>query len=1145
MSHYPLLNRPLDLGFTTLKNRVIMGSMHVGLEEAENGFERMAAFYAERARGGVGLIVTGGIAPNDHGRPMAGGSMLTTEAEAEHHRIVTDAVHAEGGKIAMQILHFGRYSYQPNLVAPSAIKAPINPFVPHELTTEEVEQTIADFVNCAALAQKAGYDGVEIMGSEGYLINEFIAARTNQRTDEWGGAYANRIRFPIEIVRRVRERVGSHFIIIYRLSMLDLVEGGSSFDEVVQLAQALEKAGATILNTGIGWHEARIPTIATAVPRGAFAWVTQRLMGKVGIPLVATNRINTPEVAEQLLAEGASDMISMARPFLADSQFMVKAREGRADEINTCIGCNQACLDHTFAGKITSCLVNPRACHETILQIKSTTTPKKVVVVGAGPAGLAFATTAAERGHHVTLIEASDKIGGQFNIAKKVPGKDEFNETLRYFARQLELRGVNVQLNTRATVDMLVQGGYDEIILATGIVPRTPAIDGVHHPKVMNYLDVLRDEKPVGKNVAIIGAGGIGFDVGEYITHQYGAQVNPLESFYAEWGVDTNYATAGGLRPAAAPTPERNVHLLQRKASKVGDGLGKTTGWIHRASLKARDVEMMAGVQYDRIDDAGLHITVNGQSHTLPVDNVIICAGQEPLRELQAGLEAAGCRVHLIGGADVAAELDAKRAIKQGTELAASFDLEKKADAPTSAPALSKQSTVKTLLANEAAKAILEKHLPGFSAHPQLAMAAEMPLATVAQFARGLISDKVLNSINSELQALSKAPEATQNAESTTTTAANIETKTNEYFSISVDAGVAHLQFTRANQLNTMTPQFFPLLRDAVRELDASGETRALVISSTGKHFCAGMALDVFANLGDAFSTHTPRDRLGFQNGLLALMECFNVLEHARFPVIAAVQGGCIGGGLDLVAACDIRVCSSDAFFSLQETQIGMVADLGVLQRLPKMIPLGVVREMAYTSERMPAERALSVGLVNAVLPDAAAALEHALKLAKSIAAKSPAAVAGCKTAINYARDHSTDEALRHMTVLQSALFDPAEMAEAVAAWQGKRDGQFAPLKPLIQLHGAAQQPTASPAQSAPAAEVKSAAPRFSVESTVKDLLEDESAKATLEQHLPGFCAHPQIAMAKAMSLATVAKFSGGMITDELLQKVDAALKTL
>lgn len=1144
MSHYPHLNRPLDLGFTTLKNRVIMGSMHVGLEEAENGFERMAAFYAERARGGVGLMVTGGIAPNDRARPMAGGAMLTTEEEAAHHRIVTDAVHAAGGKIAMQILHFGRYSYQPNLVAPSAIKAPINPFVPHELTSEEVEQTITDFVNCAALAQKAGYDGVEIMGSEGYLINEFIAARTNQRADEWGGAYENRIRFPIEIVRRVRERVGANFIIIYRLSMLDLVEGGSTFDEVVQLAQAIEQAGATIINTGIGWHEARIPTIATAVPRGAFAWVTKRLMGKIGIPLVATNRINTPELAEQLLTDGACDMISMARPFLADSQFMVKAREGRADEINTCIGCNQACLDHTFAGKVTSCLVNPRACHETILEIKPTDTPKNIAVVGAGPAGLAFATTAAERGHHITLIEASDKVGGQFNIAKKVPGKDEFNETLRYFARQLELRGVNVQLNTRATVEMLTQGRYDAIVLATGVVPRTPPIEGIDHPNVLSYLDVLRDENPVGKNVAIIGAGGIGFDVGEYITH-HSANDNPVEAFYTEWGVDTSYSQAGGLRTPHVPTPSRQVHLLQRKASKVGEGLGKTTGWIHRASLKARGVDMQSAVQYERIDDDGLHITVAGQAHTLPVDNVIVCAGQEPLRELQAGLEAAGCTVYLIGGADVAAELDAKRAIKQGTELAANFDRKKKDDVPASAPKLSKQSKVKNLLANDEAKAILEKHLPGFSAHPQLAMATEMPLATVAQFARGLISDDALSTIDNELQALSQAPEVTKNIEPTAKTAVNVATKTNEYFSITVESGVAHLQLTRADKLNAMTPEFFPLLRDAIRQLDESGETRALVISSTGKHFCAGMSLDVFAGLGEAFSTQTPRTRFGFQNALSQLMDCFNVLEQVRFPVICAVQGGCIGGGLDLAAACDIRVCSADAFFSIQETQIGMVADLGVLQRLPKMIPLGVVREMAYTSERMPAERALSVGLVNAVLPDHEALLAHALKLARNIATKSPAAVAGCKTAINHARDHGVTESLQHMAVLQSAIFDPAEMAEAVAAWQGKRDGHFAPLTPQADLHrtAAAQSDTTqtTPIPTAPQA----SKPSYSIESTVKDLLDNAPANALLEQHLPGFSTHPQIAMAKSMSLATVAKFSGGMITDELLQKVDAALKAL
>ncbi|MCX7218215.1 MAG: NADPH-dependent 2,4-dienoyl-CoA reductase, partial [Burkholderiales bacterium] len=506
MSFYPQLSKPLDLGFTTLPNRLLMGSMHVGLEEVENGFERMAAFYAERARGGVGLIVTGGIAPNERARPMKGGAMLTTEAEAEHHKIVTAAVHKEGGKIAMQILHFGRYSYQPSLVAPSALQAPINPFVPHALSTEEVEQTIEDFVRCAALAQSAGYDGVEIMGSEGYLINEFIAARTNQREDAWGGAYENRIRFPLEIVRRTREKVGKNFIIIYRLSMLDLVEGGSTLDEVIQLAKAVEASGATIINTGIGWHEARIPTIATKVPRAAYAWVTQKLKGHVTIPLVATNRINTPEVAEQLLADGFCDMVSMARPLLADSQFMRKAEQGRADEINTCIGCNQACLDHTFAGKVTSCLVNPRACHETELVYAPLAAAKRIAVVGAGPAGLSFASVAASRGHQVTLFDAASEIGGQFDIAKQVPGKEEFYETLRYFGKQLSLLGVNVKLNT------LVQAAdleaYDEVILATGITPRVPAIPGIDHPKVLSYLDVLRDKKTVGKTVAIIGAGG-------------------------------------------------------------------------------------------------------------------------------------------------------------------------------------------------------------------------------------------------------------------------------------------------------------------------------------------------------------------------------------------------------------------------------------------------------------------------------------------------------------------------------------------------------------------------------------------------------------------------------------------------------------
>ncbi|MET9802256.1 NADPH-dependent 2,4-dienoyl-CoA reductase [Streptomyces sp. NPDC006368] len=668
---YPHLLSPLDLGFTTLPNRVLMGSMHVGLEEAENGFARMAAFYAERARGGVGLIVTGGIAPNEAGRPYEGGAKLTTEEEAAKHRAVTDAVHAAGGRIAMQILHFGRYAYHRDLVAPSAIQAPISPFVPNELTDAEVEQTIEDYVRAAELARSAGYDGVEIMGSEGYLINEFIAAATNHRADRWGGSYENRVRFPLEIVRRTRERLGDDFILIYRLSMLDLVPGGSTLEEVVALAEEIEAAGATMINTGIGWHEARIPTIATSVPRGAYTWVTEKLMGAVSVPLITSNRINTPEVAERLLAEGRADMVSMARPFLADPDFVAKAAAGRPETINTCIGCNQACLDHTFSGKITSCLVNPRACHETELVLSPTRLRKRVAVVGAGPAGLACSVSAAERGHDVTLFDAADEIGGQLNVAKRVPGKEEFNETLRYFRTQLDLRGVDVKLGTRATAELL--SGYDEVVIATGVTPRTPAIEGVDHASVVSYLDVLRDGAPVGERVAIIGAGGIGFDVAEFLTDGgEGASQDP-ETYFRQWGVDTSYAGRGGLRAPERPRPPRTVHLLQRKTSKVGAGLGRTTGWIHRTELKHRGVTMVAGASYDRIDDEGLHITVDGEARTVPVDTVVLCTGQEPRRELYDALVSAGASVHLIGGADVAAELDAKRAIDQGTRLAATL----------------------------------------------------------------------------------------------------------------------------------------------------------------------------------------------------------------------------------------------------------------------------------------------------------------------------------------------------------------------------------------------------------------------------------------------------------------------------------------
>ncbi|MFJ2416082.1 FAD-dependent oxidoreductase [Streptomyces brevispora] len=671
MSPYPHLLSPLDLGFTTLPNRVLMGSMHIGLEEVEHGFERMAAFYAARARGGVGLMVTGGIAPNERGCTFPGGAKMTTEAEAAQHAQVTSAVHAAGGRIAMQILHFGRYAHHPGLVAPSAVQAPISAFTPHALGDDEVESTIEDFVTAAALAQLAGYDGVEIMGSEGYLINEFIAAATNHRDDRWGGSFENRIRFPVKIVRRVRERVGSDFILIYRLSMLDLVPGGSSLEEVVRLAREIEAAGATIINTGIGWHEARIPTIATSVPRGAFTWVTEKVRGAVSVPLVTSNRINTPEVAEEILAAGRADMVSMARPFLADPDFVVKASEGRADAINTCIGCNQACLDHIFSGQVTSCLVNPRACHETELTLSPTRTRKRVAVVGAGPAGLACAVTAAERGHAVTLFDAADEIGGQLNVARRVPGKEEFNETLRYFRTRLAEEKVELRLGAPVIAGQL--DGFDEIVLATGVTPRTPAIPGVDHPSVVSYLDVLRHGAPVGDRVALVGAGGIGFDVAEFLTDGGdGASLDP-EAFFRQWGVDTEYRERGGLGTAERPKSPRTVHLLQRKASKVGAGLGRTTGWIHRTELRHRGVTMLAGVGYDRIDDDGLHVTIDGEQHLLPVDTVVLCAGQEPRRDLYEELLAAGRSAHLIGGADLAAELDAKRAIRQGTELAAAL----------------------------------------------------------------------------------------------------------------------------------------------------------------------------------------------------------------------------------------------------------------------------------------------------------------------------------------------------------------------------------------------------------------------------------------------------------------------------------------
>ena len=667
---YPSLFAPLDLGFTRLKNRVLMGSMHTGLEEYPDGAERLAAFYAERARHGVALIVTGGIAPVLSGVGMEGGATLNDASQLPHHRVITDAVHEEGGKIALQILHTGRYSYHPHLVAPSAIQAPINRFTPHELTHDEILQLIDDFAHCAQLAREAGYDGVEVMGSEGYLINEFLTVRTNQRDDEWGGDYARRMRFAVEVVRAVRQRVGSDFIIIYRLSMLDLVENGGTFDETVQLAQAIEAAGATIINTGIGWHEARIPTIATPVPRGAFSWVTRKLKGHVTVPLVTTNRINDPQVADDILARGDADMVSMARPFLADAELLSKAQSGRADEINTCIGCNQACLDQIFVGKVTSCLVNPRACHETQMPIVPAEHKKSLAVVGAGPAGLAFAINAAARGHDVTLFDALAEIGGQFNIAKQIPGKEEFYETLRYYRRMIEVTGVTLKLNRFVTADDLQP--FDEAILACGIEPRKPSIEGIDHPKVLTYLEVLRDKTPVGKRVAIIGCGGIGFDTAMYLSQPGDPSSQSIAEFCVEWGIDTSLQQPGGLRPEGPHLSRspRQIVMLQRKASKPGQGLGKTTGWIHRATLLSRGVKMIPAVSYQKIDDDGLHVLINGEPQLLNVDHVVICAGQEPRRELAEPLRASGKTVHLIGGCDVAMELDARRAIAQGTKLA-------------------------------------------------------------------------------------------------------------------------------------------------------------------------------------------------------------------------------------------------------------------------------------------------------------------------------------------------------------------------------------------------------------------------------------------------------------------------------------------
>ncbi|WP_439110137.1 FAD-dependent oxidoreductase [Lentibacter sp.] len=675
MTHYPHMLAPLDLGHTTLKNRVIMGSMHTNLEETKD-WNRVAEFYAERARGGVSLMVTGGIAPNNEGGVFPGAAGLYTEADIANHKIVTDRVHAAGGKIAMQILHAGRYAYGPECVSASPVKSPISPFAPKELDEDGIEKQIADFARTAANAKAAGYDGVEVMGSEGYFINQFLVTHVNKRTDRWGGSYENRMRLPIEIMKRVRAAVGDDFIIIYRLSMIDLIPNGSTHDEVVQLAQEVEKAGATMINTGIGWHEARIPTIATSVPRAGFAWVTKKLMGKVGIPLITSNRINMPEVAEAVLADGCADLVSMARPFLADPNFVKKAEEGRSAEIAPCIACNQACLDHTFQGKISSCLVNPRACFETELTLEATSAPKKIAVVGAGPAGMSAAIAAAERGHTVTVFDREQEIGGQLNMAKQIPGKEEFWGFVDWFGTMAAKYGVALELGEAVRAEDLV--GYDEVIVATGVLPRDPQIEGQDMPHVLSYVDVLRGKVPVGKRVAVVGAGGIGFDVSEFLVHQGVSPTMDLAEWKEEWGVGDPSQTRGGLAPEG-PQPDpaaRQVTLLQRKAERHGKRLGKTTGWIHRAALKMKNVEMVAGVNYERIDENGLHVSF-GEARENPrlieCDNIVMCAGQVSERSLADALEAKGVKVHVIGGADVAGELDAKRAIDQGTRLAAAL----------------------------------------------------------------------------------------------------------------------------------------------------------------------------------------------------------------------------------------------------------------------------------------------------------------------------------------------------------------------------------------------------------------------------------------------------------------------------------------